>query len=117
MSHSDPPPSGGPTDRAAAVAAALDVLGVRPGERVLIMLPGGPDFVDAFTGTMRRGAVPLPVNPRLPAADVAAIATETGARLVLASTERIHGLADLEVHPPVPVDRAQGLWAAALRQR
>ncbi|MGH4004847.1 MAG: AMP-binding protein [Pseudonocardiaceae bacterium] len=117
MSHSDPQPSGEPTDRAAAVAAALGVLGVRPGERVLIMLPGGPDFVSAFTGVMRQSAVPLPVNPRLSAADVSATATETGARLVLASTERIHGLADLEAHPPVPVDGAPGLWAAALRQR
>ncbi|MGQ0716861.1 MAG: AMP-binding protein [Pseudonocardiales bacterium] len=117
MSHSDPQPSEEPTDRAAAVAAALAELGVRPGERVLIMLPGGPDFVDAFTGTMRRDAVPLPVNPRLPAADVAAISTETGARLVLASAERIHGLADLEARPPVPVDRTQRLWVATLQQR
>ncbi len=81
------------------------------------MLPGGPDFVDAFTGAMRRGAVPLAVNPRLPAADVAAIATETGARLVLASAERIHGLADLQTEPPVPVDGPRRLWAAVLRQR
>ncbi|MGH3947428.1 MAG: AMP-binding protein [Pseudonocardiaceae bacterium] len=117
MSHSDPRPSGEPTGRAAAVAAALAGLGVLPGERVLIMLPGGPEFVDAFTGAVRQGAVPLPVNPRLPAADVAVIATETAARLVLTSAERIHGLTDLQAHPPVPVDRAQGLWAAILRPR
>lgn len=59
--------------------------------------------------------MPLPVNPQLPAADVAAIATEMGARLVLVSVERIHGLADLEAEPPVLVDGFQGLWAAALR--
>ncbi len=116
MSHCDPQPSGESADRAAAVAAVLTELGVRPGERVLIMLPGGPDFVDAFTGAMRRGAVPLPVNPRLPAAAAAAIAAETGARLVLAPAERIHGLTDLEAEPPVPVDGLQGLWVAALRQ-
>jgi acyl-CoA synthetase (AMP-forming)/AMP-acid ligase II len=84
---------------------------VRPQERVLIMLPDGPLFVDAFTGTIRRGAVPLPVNPQLPAADVVAIATHTDARLVLASAERIHRLADLEAEPPVLVDEAIAVWA------
>ncbi len=90
---------------------------MRPEERVLIMLPDGPCFVDAFRGAMKQGAVPLPVNPQLPAIDVAAIATEMGARLVLASAERIHGLADLGAEPPVLVDASQGLWAAALRPR
>jgi acyl-CoA synthetase (AMP-forming)/AMP-acid ligase II len=90
---------------------------LRPQERVLIMLPDGPVFVDAFTGTIRRGAVPLPVNPQLSAADVAAIVIHTGARLVLASAELIHGLAELDAGPPVRVDGHQKLWAAALRRR
>jgi hypothetical protein len=38
MSHCDPQPSGEPADRAVAIAAALAELGVRPEERVLIML-------------------------------------------------------------------------------
>jgi acyl-CoA synthetase (AMP-forming)/AMP-acid ligase II len=117
MSHGDPPPSGEPADRAAGVAAALAELGVHPGEPVLIMLPGGPDFVDAFTGAMQRGVVPLSVNPRLPAAAVAEIAAETGALLVLTSAERIHELADLQAEPPVPVHGPRGLWAITLRQR
>jgi acyl-CoA synthetase (AMP-forming)/AMP-acid ligase II len=93
------------------------VLGVRPQERVVITLPDGPGFVDAVTGAMERGAVPLPVNPRLPAVDVAAIVTETDARLVPTSTELIYELTDLEAEPPIPVDRHRGLWPAALRQR
>lgn len=117
MSHSSSQLSGSPADRSASVAEALAELGVRIEERVLILLPDGPDFVDAFAGTMKQGAVPLPVNPQLAAVDVAAIATETGARVVLASVERIQGLADLGAEPPVPVDGSQGLWAAALRQR
>jgi acyl-CoA synthetase (AMP-forming)/AMP-acid ligase II len=39
---------------------------VRPAERVLIMLPDGPGFAEAFAGTIKQGAVPLPVNPLLP---------------------------------------------------
>ncbi|MDQ3764885.1 MAG: AMP-binding protein [Actinomycetota bacterium] len=104
-------------DRAAAVAAALAEFDVRPDDRVLIMLPDGPGFAEAFAGVTQRGAVPLPVNPGLPATDIAAIAAETGARLVLTSAKRIHRLADLDTQPPVLVDGPQGLWATALRLR
>ncbi len=106
-----------PVDRTAAVVAALAELGVRPEERVLIMLPDGPGFADAFAGTIQQRAVPLPVNPLLTAQDLVAVAAGAGARLVLASAEHIHALADLDAEPPVLVDGPQGLWAAALRLR
>lgn len=102
-------------DRAAGIATALAEFGLRSGERVLIMLPDGPGFVEAFVGVMQRSAVPLPVNPTLQVSDIAAVASEAGARLVMASKERIHALADLETGPPVPLDRPRGLWATTLR--
>jgi long-chain acyl-CoA synthetase len=71
-------------EHTAAVVAALAELGVRPGERVLIMLPDGPSFAEVFAGTIQHQAVPLPVNPRLPAHDIAATAAKAGARLLLA---------------------------------
>ena len=49
--------------RAAQVAGALAALGVRPGERVSLVLPTGPDFMDAFFGTLLAGAVPVPLYP------------------------------------------------------
>jgi acyl-CoA synthetase (AMP-forming)/AMP-acid ligase II len=49
-------------DQTAAVVAALTELGVRPEDRVLITLPDGPGFAEAFAGTIAQGAVPLPVN-------------------------------------------------------
>jgi acyl-CoA synthetase (AMP-forming)/AMP-acid ligase II len=105
------------SDQALAAAAALGELDVRPDDRVLIMLPDGPDFVEAFAGVMQQGAVPLPVNPPLSAHDLVAVAAEVGARLVLASADQIHALADLDAQPPVLIERPQGLWAAALRLR
>ena len=105
------------TDRAAAVAVALGALDVRPDERVLIMLPDGPGFAESFTGVIQQGAVPLPANPLLSARDLASIAAEAGARLVLGSVDRILALAELGAEPPVLIDRPQGLWAAALRLR
>jgi long-chain acyl-CoA synthetase len=104
-------------DRTAAVGAALAELGVRPEERVLIMLPDGPGFAEAFAGTIQHEAVPLPVNPLLPAHGIAAAAAEAGARLVLASADQIHTLADLGAQPPALIEGPQGLWAAALRLR
>ncbi|MBV9160890.1 MAG: AMP-binding protein [Pseudonocardiales bacterium] len=105
------------TEQTAAVAAALAELDVRPDDRVLIMLPDGPGFAESFAGAMRQGAVPLPVNPLLPAHVVVAVAADAGARLLLASADRITALADLDTEPPVLVKGPQGLWAAALRLR
>ena len=104
-------------DQTAAVAAALAELGLRVEDRVLIMLPDGPGFAEAFAATIQQGAVPLPVNPLLPVPDIVAVAAGAGARLVLASADQIHALADLDTEPPVLIDGPQGLWAAALRLR
>ena len=49
--------------RARATAGALRRLGVQPGERVALVLPTGPDFMDAFFGTLLAGAVPVPLYP------------------------------------------------------
>ena len=51
----------GYSDQAAAVAA-LAKLGIRPNDRVLILLPDGPDFGPAFAGVIHHGAVPLTAN-------------------------------------------------------
>lgn len=49
--------------RALAVAGALAARGLRPGDRVLIMLPSGLDFVEAFVGVTLAGMVAVPVYP------------------------------------------------------
>jgi acyl-CoA synthetase (AMP-forming)/AMP-acid ligase II len=49
--------------RAAHVAAALANLGVCPGERVGLVLPTEPAFLDAFFGALLAGAVPVPLAP------------------------------------------------------
>lgn len=103
--------------RALAVAAALDELNVGPDDRVLIMLPEGPGFTDAVTSVTRLGAVPLPLNPLLPAHDITAAAIQTGARLVLTSADRIQTLDDLDADSPVLVHGLHGIWAAVLRLR
>ncbi|MCP3100638.1 fatty acyl-AMP ligase [Myxococcus sp. K15C18031901] len=49
--------------RARRTAAGLARLGVREGERVALLLPTSPAFMDAFFGTLLAGAVPVPLYP------------------------------------------------------
>lgn len=104
-------------DPVAAVTAALTTLGVCNGERVLLLIPDGACFIDAFVGALNRDVVPLPVNPALSASDIVATAADAGARLVVVTAERVPALTDLAAEPPVLLDGPKGLWAAVLRLR
>jgi hypothetical protein len=106
-----------PINQTAAVVAALGKLDTNLGDRVLIMLPDGPGFAEAFAGAIEQGAVPLPVDPLLTAHDIVTVAAEAGAKLVLVFANRLPELADLEAEPPVFIDGPHGRWAAALRLR
>jgi len=91
------------SDQALAAAAARGKLDVRPDDRVLIMLPDGPGFADAFAGTIQQGAVPLPVNPLLPARHCGSHGRgrcPTG----MGSADQIHVEADLDAEPPILVE-------------
>ncbi len=77
-------------ERARRAAAVLSDRGVRPGDRVAIVLRTEPAFLDAFFGAWLAGAVPVPLYPpvRLGRLDewVAATArmlTVSGARVVI----------------------------------
>lgn len=61
---------------AARTGALLAGLGVKRESRVLIALPDGVEFAWAFLGAVRVGAVAVPVNPRLTAADHRAAAAD-----------------------------------------
>src|SRR6516162_9829356 len=43
-------------------AAGLIGLGIRPGERVSLLLPNVPQFIIAFFGVLRAGAIAVPTN-------------------------------------------------------
>lgn len=73
--------------RTRRVAAALRGAGVRPEERVLIVLPDGFAFAEAFFGILRAGAVFAMVNPLLKREDYAAYLEYTKARVVIGHAE------------------------------
>ncbi|MFG2899080.1 long-chain fatty acid--CoA ligase [Streptomyces zaomyceticus] len=52
-------------EHSARFAALLRAGGVRPGDRVALMLPNVPEFVVLYYGVLRAGAVVVPMNPLL----------------------------------------------------
>ncbi|MGW5656336.1 AMP-binding protein [Streptomyces humi] len=70
-------------DLGARTATVLAGHGVGPGDRVVLALPDSIAWVVAFLALARLGAVAVPVNPELPAADHAFMAADTEAVLCL----------------------------------
>lgn len=68
------------TDR---LAGWLESRGVRPGDRVAVHLPNSVFFAVAFLAILRLGAVHVPVNPMLKAAEIRHEIDDSGAGLVL----------------------------------
>ncbi|HZN76995.1 MAG TPA: long-chain fatty acid--CoA ligase [Micromonosporaceae bacterium] len=74
-------------DRASARAAGLiRERGVRPGDRVAVMLPNVPEFAVIYYGALRAGAVVVPMNPLLKEREVAYYLGDSGAWLLFAAT-------------------------------
>ncbi|HWN28043.1 MAG TPA: class I adenylate-forming enzyme family protein [Actinomycetospora sp.] len=90
-----------PEVRAAArsQAAGLHARGVRRGDRVLFVLPGGLDAVVGLVAATMLGAVPAPVNPRGTAGETAWLREDAGPAAVVASPELL-GLAGPDAVTP-----------------
>jgi long-chain acyl-CoA synthetase len=72
-------------DQAAArVAGLLHAKGVRPGDRVGVMLPNVPHFAVVYYGVLRAGGVVVPMNVLLKEREVGFYLSDSDARLVFA---------------------------------
>lgn len=60
-------------------AGALRASGVRPGDRVAVLLPNSVDFVYAYYGALAAGATVVPVHGLLVADEVAYVLRHSGA--------------------------------------
>jgi benzoate-CoA ligase len=67
--------------------ALRDCLGVRPEERVLLLLADGPAFAYAFFGAIKIGAVPVPLNTLWRSRDYEFVVRDSGARVLIVSPE------------------------------
>jgi benzoate-CoA ligase family protein len=82
-------------------AAALIASGVRPEERLLLCMGDTPELLTAFLAGLRIGAVPVPVSTMLKPKDIAVLARDSRARMLVVSEEfaalapAVGGLPDL----------------------
>lgn len=76
---------GGLDDRVRRFAAGLLAMGMRPEERILLVMQDTTDMPVAFLGALFAGVVPVPVNTLLPAEDYAYMLEHSNARAVIAS--------------------------------
>ena len=66
------------------VGRALKRMGCQPRERVLLVLPDSVEFIAAFYGSAKIGAIAVPVSPGVKTIDYAHYLTDSGARVVIA---------------------------------
>jgi benzoate-CoA ligase family protein len=93
---------------------------VRIEERVLLLLPDGPEFIYCFFGALKIGAVPVPVNTLWKAPDYEYVLNDSRARVLIMSDAL---LLQIEAIPPAGLrhlrhvvvvgDRLTDLMAAA----
>ena len=72
--------------RSSALALALRDLGVRQGDRVVVVEANSHEFAESYFAAAAMGAILTPVNYRLSAREIGYILRDSGARVILAST-------------------------------
>jgi benzoate-CoA ligase family protein len=97
------------TNRAGNVLLAL---GVRPEERVLLLLLDTPEFLYSFFGAIKIGAVAVPVNTQAKAQDYEYIFNDCGARVAIVSEPL---LANLRLIPRERLGYLQEVVVSAVR--
>jgi acyl-coenzyme A synthetase/AMP-(fatty) acid ligase len=82
------------SERTNRFAQVLRNYGVAPGERILIRLPNSLDYPTAFLGAMKRGAISVPTSTLLTAEEVAYLAKDAGASVLVTDKEAWEKLKD-----------------------
>ena len=103
----------------ATVAGMLRANGLRPGDRVGVMLPNVPQFAMAYYGVLRMGGIVVPMNPLLKPREVDHYVEDSGAVLVLDDPTALPGNAepDFEVAERAPHDTAVILYTSGTTGR
>ncbi len=76
-------------DRAARLGSSLQARGVRPGDRVAVMLPNSIAYVVGFFGALRAGAVVVQVNPIHVGRELEHMLTTTDAVAIMVDADRL----------------------------
>ena len=96
-------------EASAKVAGLLRERGLKPGDRVGIMLPNVAEFVVVYYGVLRSGGIVVPMNPLLKRREVAYYLGDSGAGLIFAGhafAEEARGGAEQVNAEPIAVEPA-----------
>ncbi len=69
------------------IGNALAELGLEPEQRVILLLPDGPEFVATFLGAMKIGAVPVPINVLATPSDLTYFLNDSRSKAVVVGQE------------------------------
>jgi amino acid adenylation domain-containing protein len=103
--------------RARRVAAALIGAGVRPGDRVGLLLPKSADAVAGLYGVLYAGAAYVPLDVGVPPARVAYMIRNCGMKVLLSDPRQAARLGDLGADSPLQRVLLLGDGAAAAEGR
>jgi long-chain acyl-CoA synthetase len=96
------------------VAELVPQLSIQRGQAVAVMLPNGPDLVCTMAAIWEAGGVYVPVNPRLPQAEIDHVLADTGPALLVTEA----GIARVEGEPGTyPDDVAFVVWTSGTTGR
>jgi len=74
--------------RSAKCRGALNALGLKPGERVALVMCDGPDWVVAFLGVIGLGAIAVPCSTMLKPGELVYILNDCGARAAIITADQ-----------------------------
>lgn len=95
------------SEQANGIAHALRSAGIGHGERVVLLLDSGAEYVAALHAVWRLGAVVVPLGPQTKAAKLAHVLADTGARALLTQAS----LAPVWKPALADADRPSLVWA------
>src|SRR5437870_9653381 len=87
--------------RVAGRARALAAAGVRPGDRVALLVPNSLACAEALLAAARAGAAAVPINLRWTAAEVDRLLADAEPRVLIAAADRLAALGSLAHLPAV----------------
>ena len=69
---------------------------IRPGDRVVVAVPNGYELLLLCLAVSRAGGVPVPVNARMRPEEIEHVVADSGAEVVLRSTDQLAGASPLD---------------------
>ena len=78
------------------LASGLIRLGVKPGDRVGIALPNIPQFIIAYFGILKAGAIVVAINPQYRPREIVEMVNSSQVEILFHLSEKIHEIVDVK---------------------